>query len=830
MRKIDSPDGLFHEGNPASGQKGTKVTAAWLNDVQADLLALDVIQIRVSKYDTLNAAIVAIGNAKASIIIDESAILSAACQIPSNVNIIIPRMGSINLSGYDLDMNNRPPQASLDQCFTGAGSVLNLPFAPIEWFGGLGDNVTDSYPAFSAAKAAVGSGTVKFTYRPGMANIYKLTSYPAELNVLNGPLLDVDEKVQITIANGIDASRNNSSLRAVRSIDFGLAPFSHPVVTPDKTNAAIAEFYAALNFAPTATLRPTLDFLKAILSGTVKVVIIGDSISAGADQWFANTYAQNLTQRLKLEMPQVTWNVVNLSISGMGAGQLQDGNFMAPGSFSFAANTGGINSQYWPNGSVNNKSWRDHVKDEAPDLIVYAFGMNDGTDVNLFQNNFNSFVETYSQTWNKKPWFSVVSCFLPNDLTTYPAQPHATWQLGAQEIADFVRYKAIQNGYGLIDVNSIFNFLRDGRRQEFAEYRVERDFRYWGDGGRWAQISAPVPTLAGGILTFSATALSVRLINARDIDISADFTQAAPAATVKISYRCRSNNVDLSGFSVQFNGTTLEWYYGDGLAKAVVLAAIPQGTPFNVRVKATGNLHEIWINGVLQISEYYQTSFFAGSVWIGYAAGSGTIANIIMQYTDRSNTTVPIYTREYLYGMSYPSDHYSNLDSIGGNSINHPTAKGMYAYYMPALVKFVNQLKDWFNRPKTLISQYSGAAIGFTGTGGVFSDFAQLAPITIKVAAGQRVEIEFDLGYNNLNAVNYGIIGVSGGISGETFALAPTNNNDYAHRSIFNIVVYPAANTYTITPQWTTDKVSANNSEFKLGGNGGVCKFKVTVQ
>ena len=34
MIRIESVDGLFHEGNPASGQKGTKVTAAWLNAVQ----------------------------------------------------------------------------------------------------------------------------------------------------------------------------------------------------------------------------------------------------------------------------------------------------------------------------------------------------------------------------------------------------------------------------------------------------------------------------------------------------------------------------------------------------------------------------------------------------------------------------------------------------------------------------------------------------------------------------------------------------------------------------------------------------------------------------
>lgn len=38
MERIESPDGLFHEGNPAQGEKGTKVTAIWLNDLQEEVI------------------------------------------------------------------------------------------------------------------------------------------------------------------------------------------------------------------------------------------------------------------------------------------------------------------------------------------------------------------------------------------------------------------------------------------------------------------------------------------------------------------------------------------------------------------------------------------------------------------------------------------------------------------------------------------------------------------------------------------------------------------------------------------------------------------------
>ena len=53
MIKINSADGLFHDGDPVAGIKGTKVTAAWLNAVQADLLAAAGTATTVSGTTTL---------------------------------------------------------------------------------------------------------------------------------------------------------------------------------------------------------------------------------------------------------------------------------------------------------------------------------------------------------------------------------------------------------------------------------------------------------------------------------------------------------------------------------------------------------------------------------------------------------------------------------------------------------------------------------------------------------------------------------------------------------------------------------------------------------
>ena len=54
MIRIDSPDGLFHEGNPSTGQKGTKVTADWLNALQEAVVgSLGDIQTKAVEYTLL---------------------------------------------------------------------------------------------------------------------------------------------------------------------------------------------------------------------------------------------------------------------------------------------------------------------------------------------------------------------------------------------------------------------------------------------------------------------------------------------------------------------------------------------------------------------------------------------------------------------------------------------------------------------------------------------------------------------------------------------------------------------------------------------------------
>lgn len=56
MDRINTVDGLFHEGNPATGEKGTKVTADWLNALQETVINLSERWVVAHTYPTLAAA------------------------------------------------------------------------------------------------------------------------------------------------------------------------------------------------------------------------------------------------------------------------------------------------------------------------------------------------------------------------------------------------------------------------------------------------------------------------------------------------------------------------------------------------------------------------------------------------------------------------------------------------------------------------------------------------------------------------------------------------------------------------------------------------------
>lgn len=566
--------------------------------------------------------------------------------------------------------------------------------------------------------------------------------------------------------------------------------------------------------SPRPVMRPNRAMKNAIAAGTIKVVIVGDSISEGASLFYPNTYAQNLTQMLVREVPYITWNIVNLSIGGFGMGNLADSAFVAPTSFDRPRNSNYDASQVWPNGSVNGKSWRDHVKDEAPDLVILAMGMNDGTDVVAFTNNFTSFYN-YSQTWTKKPWFTLNACYLP--IPTLP--PYDTFQIPGQAIADTLRSLSLINGFGLIDPNAIYRYLHDGVSREYIPQVQEGSFRYWGDATKWFTQNTNPITIVSGTATINNN-LAIRSIYARDIDVLVDFKPAATSAVTRISYRMQNDTDTISGYSVQWNnsaGGTVELYFGAGLVASATGVGFTAGVLRTMRVKASGELHEIYLDNFKLITYTNTYGMSSGHIALGYPAGGGTAKPALLYAADQI-IAPSLFTHAEIMGIT--NDIFTNPDSIGGNGINHLSTLGTHLVYVHAARDWVQDLKGVLNRPRV---SFATDASGITYSNAAYAAIPGCS-ITQKIYEDSTVRVDISLGYKNTGSSVGRVQLVIDGSVAETWTI-PAEASPPSMRT-FNATyigqIFSGSHTYLL--QWAIGNFSSG-ADF-----GSTRYFAVTAQ
>lgn len=186
MERIDSVDGLFHEGNPASGQKGTKVTAFWLNSTQEELagvveeagLVLDLEDntqlLKAIQSGKLQDVIYAKGYATlaladaAAVVAGKQLVISSVWDIPiaetldSNVHVLpgggfnvadaISFMGTVSAGLYQILWG-------AGTAYYGKGSVAKI---PVQWRGVTADDV-DSTTAMLRLLGDIAISPVKST-------------------------------------------------------------------------------------------------------------------------------------------------------------------------------------------------------------------------------------------------------------------------------------------------------------------------------------------------------------------------------------------------------------------------------------------------------------------------------------------------------------------------------------------------------------------------------------------------------------------------------------------------------------------------------------------
>lgn len=422
----------------------------------------------------------------------------------------------------------------------------------------------------------------------------------------------------------------------------------------------------------------------AVRNGEIKIVYWGDSITEGADQTNPNdAYANRLDNDIRRTLKGVNVQSQNFSLGGRGLYQAINSNYKGiPGPEPYPPDPAGFYRPW----SVVGKSWFDHVKDYAPDLVILAFGMNDtgGTAPADGEANNLLYLINEMNNWNPVPSIVLVPTILPTKNTDIYQQG----QNVTNSVARATREVAKNNGYMVADANRLFQILRDGIEEVTRSSAIEYNFQGFEDDLLWTGdkdsfqlngvVLSPVNNQVYKYITrektfFNGTLqVDIKPINATD--------------TAWINYR----KDDVYGYMtifVQPQEGKISLYKGDNgdlLAQATSLT-IPNGQYSNIKLIANGSSHKIYLNDQKIIDAITYKNLHDGKLSIGSSQTSVVYSNMIISFEDRIET-VPAYTEEELLGK------YNSSES--GNGINHPSGEGHALVYSPTFNGLLRTLSN----------------------------------------------------------------------------------------------------------------------------------------
>lgn len=544
---------------------------------------------------------------------------------------------------------------------------------------------------------------------------------------------------------------------------------------------------------------------EAIALGAAKAVLVGDSITEAADVEEENTWGALLRQSLERTFPEVIWSFANLSLGSRHAEHLADPAYLAltsePADKDLGFYRAGIASfprESWQAGSIAGKSWRDHVRDEAPDLVVWAHGMN---NFHLTGQEYYTAVTEfldYAATWPKAPAVALVTTFLPTRLD--PA--YRVRQVTHDGHYRILRELAVVRRLGLIDANRVYHFLRDGIDEGRRQWFREDDFRGWNTAwwdfleGGFGQVSS-----SAGRLRFSGVARPRRKMLAADFQADLTWRPANAGDVLAFNYRIDPDN-SADRYEFQWSGANLKIYWKGVVKLSVVDAAATVGADNFVRVRCDGAQHRVWINGVLKLDGNDFESLGEGSCAYRAYLGSAAAAEIgcILKAGYTARHARPLLHEDDLIGVG---DWGVNADSAGGNGINHPSTVGHYLIYGPAVGSFAAALRQQ-KKKGGVVSTSSLSAISTTSTS--FADTGDA--VSIGAVGGEQAFVSFNMHIRNqAPTTNFNLLRVTlnGTPVAETTQYLPPTDNRGVVLTGSRIPVTLAAGMNNIRLQWLSE-------------------------
>jgi hypothetical protein len=497
-------------------------------------------------------------------------------------------------------------------------------------------------------------------------------------------------------------------------------------------------------------------FRKCIAAGVCKIAIASDSIGAPAAAALEQGYPLSILKVLQKKFPEVAFTLQNFDVPGCGMGQLaayadttgfvggtseqgiQCSNAGTPppvGYYYFP--TGNAVSPNWPSGSTVGQSWLNAIKSFAPDVFIIAVGINDvGASSYGFIVQLSDVV-SYTGTWTTPPSV-VISTENTDTQFTRAGGDWATWSANNSAIYAAERSYAYSNGIALMDVDRIYEFMRDGTDVARNSFQQENGTYPWIGSGTPGVYNCPSSTvvcwqfydsnstsnspvnsdLVGGssiTVTNGSTQPAVRMRLAQDFTWSGTFsaltltgsssTSSVPVVWYRIATAAQGQSNPWGGYAYELqmvstaaNQITFELYYaGYALTSGVCTIS---GTSFNAYVRAQGAEHQAFCNGALVYDYFDYWNLTAGYSAVGIKQYGGTISNIQTQYgLPEQLTQKPAYELSML-GVYTPSSETGGTDwtynpySIGGDGIHHNAAISYDTIWTAAFMPVLKSLTE----------------------------------------------------------------------------------------------------------------------------------------
>lgn len=402
---------------------------------------------------------------------------------------------------------------------------------------------------------------------------------------------------------------------------------------------------------------PMFHFRQASTTASPKIVIMGDSISTPAPTFTADQ-TDSLWGQIKRAFmesnPHLTPQFVNMA---WGTRTWTNANQNVAQQISAGAPV-----PHWEYGDGSG-AWLDYVRNQAPDILILAFGMNDKQDFVTAQARA---VIDATRTWPKVPDLMIVTPMVPNRLSSDTTMSSETAQQGRYFNAHWARSWALYNRVALLDLNRQYARVVHGidPRNTFltldgpaTSRALPYTFPNTVDQDFGIEIVGPSSLITAGMV------LSTSMVGTNS---RSDLRIAPQAGKVLLRFTTAHENDGTPSLPIDVDTGV----------------AVPTGT-----ITMTIFIKDCWCRIVLNGTTLFDGPLVRhGGRFTPVIALAGASQNAtIRTWTGRYYRNAPALSDDLMWGWAGASN-----EAIGGNDQNHPTSRGA-AYVYRQLI----DAEDW---------------------------------------------------------------------------------------------------------------------------------------